>query len=190
MTCVRALFLAAGLAASLAGCASDGGSSGISSAGGGGGGSPIPILSTAPELGLGGAGGLSEDLLGQDVVGVLLSDGPGPVPAVLAGGEEEILGSLGDAGSALPDLPTLPVTELPLSLGVTRPGGLVEDLAGQDALGAAIGAPGGMVPVNEGIVPLALAGGNDGLLGSVVPPGSSSGLAAIPVLGALLGPAQ
>ncbi len=188
---VRNSLLLAAAAIALAGCASDGnGGSGSGSSGSSGNlsvlGLSVPdlsglsngqLLTTAPELGVGGSGGLAEDLLGQDVVASLISTGPGPVPAVVAGGEGGILGGVADPlASALPDLPALPALPVPVSLGITGPGGLVEDLAGQDVLGAALGAPGGMVPTQKGLVPLLLAGGNDGTLGAIVPPGASSSL--------------
>ncbi|HUD51911.1 hypothetical protein [Parvibaculum sp.] len=182
------LFVAASIA--LAGCASDGnsGSGGGSSTSGNlsllgitvpglSGLSNGELLQEAPELGVSGGGGLAEDLLGQDVVASLVSSGPGPVPGVVAGGEDGILGSVADPlAPLLPDLPALPKIEAPVSLGITGPGGLVEDFAGQDVLGAALGAPGGMVPTNDGLLTQTLAGGDGGILGNVVPSGASSSL--------------
>lgn len=186
---LRNVLLPATAAILLAGCASDG-TSGGSSGGSSGGlsllGIKIPDLTglsngelfqQAPELGVSGSGGLVEDLLGQDVVASLITTGPGPVPGVVAGGEDGILGSVADPlADVLPDLPALPKIDAPVSLGLTGPGGLVEDFAGQDVLGAALGAPGGMVPTNDGLLTQTLAGGDGGLLGGIVPPGASSSL--------------
>jgi hypothetical protein len=103
------------------------------------------------------------DLLGGGLPG---GDGGDPLAPVT-----DLLGGL--AGGELPGLPggggddpLAPVTDLlggAGGLGVTGDGGLLADLAGSDPLGSAIEP----VPV----VSTLLAGGNDGVLGGLVPAG-------------------
>ncbi|PKQ08449.1 MAG: hypothetical protein CVT73_07105 [Alphaproteobacteria bacterium HGW-Alphaproteobacteria-12] len=150
------------------------------------------ITGQLPALGISGEGGVGEDLLGQDLTGMLLGE-TGTVPALLGSGEEGALGALIPEG-ALPGLPggddgddpLAPITDLlggglpggdggdPLApvtdllggaggLGVTGDGGLLADLAGSDPLGSAIEP----VPV----VSTLLSGGNDGALGGLAPEG-------------------
>jgi len=110
------------------------------------------ITGQLPALGISGEGGLGEDLLGQDLTGMLLGE-TGTVPALLAGGEEGALGALIPQG-ALPGLPggdggdpLAPITDL---LGGGLPGGdggdplaPVTDLLGGLAGGELPGLPGG-----------------------------------------------
>lgn len=130
------------------------------------------ITEQLPALGVSGEGGVGEDLLGQDLTGMLLGE-TGTVPALLAGGEEGALGALIPEG-ALPGLPggdsggdpLAPITDL---LGGGLPGGdggdplaPVTDLLGGLAGGELPGLPGGggddpLAPVTD------LLGGAGGL---------------------------
>lgn len=78
-------------------------------------------LATAsvPSLGVSGAGGLGEDLLGYDVVGALIGTDGGFVPVLLAGGGDAPLGGVAPDGAA----PLAPVGDaletLVMSLGAS-----------------------------------------------------------------------
>lgn len=125
-------------------------------------------------LGITGEGGIVADLTGADLLGGLLDDG-GLVGASIAGGNDGLLGALLNEQAANP--PLAPVAgplagALPLSilagalaglpaLGVTGGGGLVADLVGTDLGGGLLGSN---TPVG---------GGNDGLLGDLVPAGNA-----------------
>lgn len=125
-------------------------------------------------LGIAGEGGLVADLTGADMFGGLLSN-DGLLGASIAGGNDGLLGALLNGQAANP--PLAPVAgplaaALPMStltetlsglpaLGLTGDGGLVGDLVGTDVGGALLGSntPAG--------------GGNDGLLGDLLPAGSA-----------------
>ncbi|MBO6668207.1 hypothetical protein [Parvibaculum sp.] len=174
-------------AGALAGCSS-------------GSGDPVAIPSgSAPtssalggtQLGLAGEGGVSESLLGVDVVSPLLG-GSGLVGATTGGGKEGVLGG-NVSTDALASVPVLGevVGQLPVeggllpaeaqaalvdglaqvesqvpALGVSDTGGLGEDLFGYDLTGALVGTEGGVVP---GL----LTGGSEAPLGNIVPEGSA-----------------
>ncbi len=61
------------------------------------------VTEQIPALGISGEGGLGEDLIGQDLTGMLLGE-TGTVPATLAGGNDGALGNLIPEG-AIPGLP-------------------------------------------------------------------------------------
>jgi hypothetical protein len=108
-------------------------------------------------LGLGGEEGVLGNVLGTDPVGGLLEAGLGQGNAVSA-----ILGSSGGTGlipSAAAVLAGEPGAEI-TGLGIFGAGGLVADLAGTDLLGGALD--------TSGVLGASLAGGNDGLLGSIL----------------------
>jgi hypothetical protein len=125
-----------------------------------------------PTLGLGGAGGLSEDIASQDIVTALLGD-TSPVAHLLGGGQDGALGSAGDTAPELP-VPAVPDIGTPAQLGLAGEGGLVDDLLQVDALTAVLG--------TAGAVPSALQGGNDGVLGNIVPPVDGSSIPSLPGL--------
>ncbi len=70
------------------------------------------IESQVPHLGVSGEGGLSEDLLGHDITGMLVGTEGGAVPVLLSGGGEAQLGSVVPEGTA----PLAPVGDLAADL--------------------------------------------------------------------------
>lgn len=152
------------------------------------------VTDQIPALGIGGEDGLVYDLVGQDPVGMLLGSN-GTIPSLVGGGNDGALGDIIPAG-AIPGLPGggdggvpgldglpivgdllggLPVPGLPGGgdggvggLGVTGESGLVADLLGQDPVGPAL-AP--LAPVAD-----LIGGGNDGVLGDILPAGGLPGL--------------
>ena len=165
---VQSLMVASAVAM-LAACSSDG-SSGIGSKGGGGGG--LTTLTT-PQLGITGEGGateavglaaLTDPILGTD--GLLGGGGDGEIGGAIPADQLEPLSSqLSPVAGQLADaLPLGMVTSQLPALGVDGTGGLVQDLTGQDLLTGIVG--------STGVVGGLLGGGNDGPLGSIVPPGT------------------
>lgn len=147
----------------------------------GGDGSPSAVQSASvssnsaiasTQLGVGGKGGVSEELLGTDLLTPLVG-GDGLVGATLGGGEDGVLAGNLPAESPVPSGALAPLTDglaqvqsqVP-SLGVSGDGGLGEDLFGQDIVGLLVGTEGGLVPV-------LLSGGNEAQLGGAVPEGSA-----------------
>lgn len=125
--------------------------SSVTSPGGGGG------TGGTGGLGVTGGGGVLDNVLGTDPVGGLLDAGLGQGNAVSA-----ILGSSGGNGlipSVAAVLAGEPGAEI-TGLGLFGSGGLVADLAGTDLLGGALD--------TSGVLGASLAGGNDGLLGSIL----------------------
>ncbi|MEX0839709.1 MAG: hypothetical protein WD034_09255 [Parvibaculum sp.] len=131
-------------------------------------------------LGLAGDGGLVADLTGADMLGGLL-DSNGVVGASIAGGDDGLMGALLNSQAAYPPLAPVagplaaalpssaledPLSSLPV-LGISGSDGLVADLAGTDIVGNLVGtsAPAG--------------GGNEGLLGNLVPAGDAAPLAPV-----------
>lgn len=125
-------------------------------------------------LGILGTGGLVADLTGTDMLGGALDTG-GVVGASIAGGNDGLLGALLNSQAANPPLAPIMgplASALPTevlgsalaglpALGATGEGGLVADLIGTDPVGNLVGnnTPAG--------------GGNDGLLGNIVPSGEA-----------------
>ncbi|MBO6633551.1 hypothetical protein [Parvibaculum sp.] len=66
------------------------------------------IQSQVPHLGVSGEGGLSEDLLGHDITGMLVGTEGGAVPVLLSGGSEAQLGDIVPEGAT----PLSPVGDL------------------------------------------------------------------------------
>lgn len=164
---VQSLMVASAVAM-LAACSSDG-SSGI---GGSGGGEGLSTLTT-PQLGITGEGGateavglaaLTDPILGTD--GLLGGGGDGQIGGALPADQLEPLSSqLSPVAGQLADaLPLGMITGQLPGLGVDGTGGLVQDLTGQDLLTGIVG--------STGVVGGLLGGGNDGPLGSIVPPGT------------------
>lgn len=146
----------------LAGCADK---ISMSSEVGGSGSRSLVSSVTSPGAGGGGTSGLGVtgnegvlgNVLGTDPVGGLLEAGLGQGNLVSA-----ILGSTGGTGllpSAAAVLAGESGAEL-TGLGIFGSGGLVSDLAGTDLLGGALD--------TSGVLGASLAGGNDGLLGSIL----------------------
>lgn len=146
----------------LAGCADK---IAMSSEVGGSGSRGVVTSVTSPGAGGGGSSGLGftgnegvlGNVLGADLVGGLLEAGLGQGNAVSA-----ILGSSGGAGllpSAAAVLAGEPGAEI-TGLGIFGSGGLVADLTDTDLLGGALD--------TSGVLGASLAGGNDGLLGSIL----------------------
>lgn len=184
---MRSSFIALLVAGALAGCSSGSGSpSAISS-----GSAPSSAALGGTQLGLSGEGGVSESLLGLDVLTPLVGDG-GLVGATAGGGDEGLLGS-NVSTDALASIPVLGevVGQLPIEdgllpaeaqtalldgldqvssqvppVGVSGESGLGEDLFGYDLTGALVGTEGGLLPN-------LLSGGGDAQLGNVVPEGSA-----------------
>lgn len=145
------------------------------------------VTDQIPALGISGKNGLGQDLLGQDLTGMLLGE-TGLVPGLLAGGNDGALGNIADGG--LPGLPGLPG-------GGDGAGGLlapVTDLLGDLGGGGLPGLPGAgggdspLAPVTDllgglaggGLPGLPGAGGGDSPLAPVT--GLVSGLTgALPV---------
>src|SRR5690606_8792961 len=137
------------MSSEVGGSASRGIVTSITSPGTGGGGSS--------GLGVTGNDGVLGNVLGTDPVGGLLETGLGQGNAVSA-----ILGSSGGTGlipSAAAMLAGEPGAEV-MGLGVFGSGGLIADLAGTDLLGGTLD--------TSGVLGASLAGGNDGLLGSIL----------------------
>lgn len=140
------------------------------------GGSGAPLGAVVPEgavptAGLGGSGGLSEDLTGQDLVAVLL--GASPVTEALGGGQEGAVGGILDAAPDVP-VPAVPTLGTVAELGVAGTGGIVDDLLGGDVVTPLLG--------TTGLVPSLLQGGNDGTLGNILPPADGTGVPSLPGL--------
>lgn len=148
----------------LVGAAAGGGNNGLL-------GAAVPE-GAVPTLGLGGAGGLSDDIAHQDLVTALLGD-TSPVAHLLGGGQDGALGSAADAAPDLP-VPAVPGIGAPAHLGLAGDGGLVDDLTQVDVLTAVLG--------TEGAIPSALQGGNTGTLGNIVPPVDGSSIPSLPGL--------
>ena len=122
-------------------------------------------------LGITGSSGVVSNLLGVDLVGgaldTLLGSNNGvsnllgsPEGSPSEGLVPELLASINGDASAQP---------LGDGLGIAGSGGLVTDLIGTDVVGALLG--------GQGTVATSIAGGNDGLLGSVL------GASSVPLLG-------
>lgn len=184
---MRSSFIALLVAGALAGCSSGSGNpSAISS-----GSAPSSAALGGTQLGLSGEGGVSESVLGLDVLTPLTGDG-GLVGATAGGGGEGLLGGnlSTDALASIPVLGEV-VGQLPIEdgllpaeaqtalldglnqvgsqlpgLGVSEVSGLGDDLLGYDVTGALLGVEGGLVPK-------LLAGGGEGPLGNIVPEGSA-----------------
>ena len=154
----------------LSGCITSGGDGEPSAIRSGSVSSTSAIASTP--LGVGGEGGVSEELLGTDLLTPLIGGG-GLVGATLGGGGDGLLAGDLPAESPIPAGAGAPLTsaldqvgaQAP-SLGVSGNGGLGEDLFGHDIAGLLVGTDGGLVPV-------LLSGGNEAQLGSIVPEGSA-----------------
>ena len=154
----------------LSGCLSSGGDGDPSAL------NPASVSSTSAvastPLGVGGEGGVSEELLGTDLLTPLIGGG-GLVGATLGGGDEGMLAGNLPADSPVPAGALAPLTDglaqvqsqVP-SLGISGDGGLGEDLFGQDIAGLLVG-------TEEGLVPVLLSGGSEAQLGGVVPEGSA-----------------
>ncbi len=139
------------MSSEVGGSASRGIVTSITSPGGGGGGGGTG------GLGVTGNDGVLGNVLGTDPVGGLLEAGLGQGNLVSA-----ILGSSGGAGlvpSAAAVLAGEPGAEV-TGLGIFGSGGLLADLAGTDLLGGTLD--------TSGVLGASLAGGNDGLLGSIL----------------------
>ncbi|MCF8470505.1 MAG: hypothetical protein K9G30_06955, partial [Parvibaculum sp.] len=133
----------------------------------GGGSSRIAALSPGNTAGLGGSdggtglgvtgnGGVLDNVVGSDPLGGSLEDmlGAGnPVSAILGSGSNGLVPS---AAGALAGDPNAEV----VGLGVFGDGGLLADLAGTDMVGGSLD--------GNGVVSASMAGGNDGLLGSLL----------------------
>lgn len=108
-------------------------------------------------LGLtGGGGGVLDNVAGLDPIGGFLEDSLGagnPVSAILGSGSNGLLPS---AAAALAGDPNADV----IGLGILGSGGLVSDLAGTDLVGGSFD--------TSGVLGASIAGGNDGLLGSLL----------------------
>ncbi len=142
--------------------------------------------------GVTGNGGLSQDLLGSDVIGPLLGNS-GVISDNISGGNDHLLGALlQDNGpqspvqNLLPAVPTETVGNLlsqAPALGVLGTGGLAEDVLGPHPDGNLIGTDSGVGAV--------LGSGNDGTLGSVLatesPPAAPVGETSTGLLNSLAG---
>lgn len=183
---MRSSFIALLVAGALAGCSSGSGDPSALSSGS----SPSSSALAGTQLGLSGEGGVSDSVLGVDVISPLLGNG-GLVGATAGGGDEglvarnlstdalasvpvlgEVVGQLpiedgllpAEAQTALLDGLDQVGSQVP-ALGVSGEGGLGEDLFGYDMTGALIGTEGGLAPN-------LLSGGSDAQLGNAVPEGS------------------
>lgn len=108
-------------------------------------------------LGVTGEGGVLDNVVGTDPVGGYIDDmfGPGsPVTAILGSGAGT--GLVPSVAGALAGDPDAEI----VGLGILGSGGLVADLAGADMLGGTLD--------TSGVVGASIAGGNDGLLGSLL----------------------
>lgn len=156
-------------AGALAGCS--GGSGSPSLVGGGSSSGSASALGASP-LGVSGSGGVSEELLGTDILTPLLGSG-GLVGATLGGGSDGTLAGNAPAGSPVPEGALSPLADAldmiassAPPLGVSGDGGLGQDLLGHDITGMLLG-------TQDGAIPVLLAGGNDAPLGGVAPEGSA-----------------
>lgn len=180
---MRNILLATSAMVLLAACASDGVSGGTGGGGGGGG------TTAVPELGVTGTGGvtdalgltaLTDPILGTD--GVLGGGGGGQIGGQIPADQLDPLSSqLAPVAEQIANaLPLGTVTEQIPGLGVDGTGGLVQDLTGQDLLTPIVG--------STGLIGGTLGGGNDGLLGNIIPAGTipalpgADGLPALPDL--------
>jgi len=178
------VLIASGL---LSGCLSSGGD-----------GSPSAIRSNSvsstsavagTQLGVAGESGVSEELVGADLLTPLVG-GEGLVGATLGGGEDGVFAGNIPADSPVPAGAAAPLTDglaqaqsgVP-SLGVSGNGGLGEDLFGQDVAGLLVG-------TEEGLIPVLLSGGNDAQLGGIVPEGSAPLAPVGDLVAGLIGGAQ
>lgn len=184
---MKSSFIALFVAGALAGCSGGSGDPSSISAGS----SPSSSALAGTQLGLSGEGGVSDSVLGVDVVSPLLGDS-GLLGSTTGGGEEglvarnlstDALASVPVLGEVVGQLPIedglLPAeaqdalisgldqvgSQLP-GLGVSDEGGLGEDLFGYDLTGALVGTEGGLAPN-------LLSGGSDAQLGNVVPEDSA-----------------
>jgi hypothetical protein len=151
----------------LAGCVTDkismssevggsGGSSVVSARANDSGGSGFGGSDGDSGLGVTGDGGVLDNVVGTDPVGGYVEDALGagnPVSAILGSGSDGLVPS---AAAALAGDPNAEVT----GLGVLGDGGLVSDLAGTDLVGGSFD--------TSGVLGASIAGGNDGLLGSLL----------------------
>ncbi|MEP2828723.1 hypothetical protein [Parvibaculum sp.] len=184
---MRSSFIALFVAGALAGCSGGSGDPSSISAGS----SPSSSALGGTQLGLSGEGGVSDSVLGVDVLSPLLGDG-GLAGSTAGGGDEGLLaGAL--STEALTSVPILGdvVGQLPIEdgllpaeaqaalidgldqigsqvppLGVSGEGGLGEDLLGYDLTGALVGMEGGLVPS-------LLSGGGEAQLGNIAPEDSA-----------------
>lgn len=107
-------------------------------------------------LGVTGGGGVLDNVVGTDPIGGFVEEALGagsPVSAILGAGSGGLLPS---AAAALAGDPNAEVT----GLGILGSGGLVADLAGTDLVGGSFD--------TSGVLGASIAGGNDGLLGSLL----------------------
>lgn len=123
-------------------------------------------------LGVSGSGGLTEELLGSDILTPLIG-GEGLVGATLGGGSDgPMAGNVPDGGLAPPGTLSPVVDALAQiesaapQLGASGTGGLGEDLFGHDISGMLLG-------TSSGAIPVLLSGGNDAPLGGLVPEGTA-----------------
>lgn len=107
-------------------------------------------------LGVTGNGGVLDNVVGSDPLGGTIEDRLGtgnPVSTILGAGANGLVPSAAGALAGDPDAEVV-------GLGMFGDGGLLADLAGTDMVGGALD--------GNGVVGASMAGGNDGLLGSLL----------------------
>lgn len=154
---------------SVSACTTDGTSSIGGSGSSGGSGS----TASSPQLGVTGNGGTTQALGVASLTDPILG-----TTGLVGGGTGGLVGGVLPSGALAPLSSQLaPVTDqiasaLPLStisdsipgLGVSGPGGLTSDLLGQDPLTGIVG--------TDGLIAGVVGGGNDGVLGNIIPAGT------------------
>ena len=158
----------------LAGCATDKISMSSEVSGGGSGGAEVrstgvssilspeenPITAEGGGLGITGDNGVVSNIVGQEPLGGVIEGALGKDNIV-----SQILGPSGGTGGLVPELAAAMAGDpdavvLEGGLGIVGENGLIADLTGSDVGGAVLGV--------QGVIPASLAGGNDGLLGSLL----------------------
>lgn len=179
---LRGALLAAAVL-SVSACTTDGTTGIGGSDGSGGSGS----TASTPQLGITGSGGTTQALGVASLTDPILG-----TTGLVGGGTNGLVGGVLPSGALAPLSSQLaPVANqiasaLPLStisnsvpgLGVSGPGGLTSDLIGQDPLTGIVG--------TDGLIAGVVGGGNDGVLGNIIPAGTVPSLP-LPSTGSLSG---